>query len=362
MSNRLFVGTRKGAFRLDRGETGWQITERGFLGDNVSLVMHDSRDGAVYAALDHAHFGVKMHRSDDDGVTWKPIATPAYPPKPEDSEDKTAWKLKLVWALAPGGPDQEGLVWCGSLPGGLFRSRDRGESWELVRSLWEHSDRQKWFGGGADVPGIHSINVDPRDSNRVLASVSCGGAWLTEDCGETWACRADGMWAAYMPPEHKHDPIIQDPHCVVQCRAQPDVYWAQHHNGVFRSTDGAASWQEIDNVPPSTFGFAVAVHPDDANTAWFVPAIKDEKRIPVDGNVVVARTRDGGETFELLRDGLPQTDAYDITFRHGLDVDSTGARIAFGSTTGSLWVSEDQGDHWTTISTHLPPVYSVTFA
>ena len=140
------------------------------------------------------------------------------------------------------------------------------------------------------------------------------------------------------------------------------MLWAQHHNGVFRSTDNSASWQEVTDVPPSVFGFAVAVHPHDGDTAWFVPAIKDERRIPVDGQVVVTRTRDGGRSFEVLRNGLPQEHAYDLTFRHALDVDETGDRLAFGSTTGSLWVTEDRGDRWECVSTHLPPIYCVRFA
>jgi hypothetical protein len=115
-------------------------------------------------------------------------------------------------------------------------------------------------------------------------------------------------------------------------------------------------------VQPSVFGFAVAVHPNDPQTAWTVPAIKDEKRIPVDGKVVVARTRDGGQNFEVLRNGLPQEHAYDLTYRHGLDIDETGRELAFGTTTGSLWWSEDQGDHWQNLSTHLPPIYCVRFA
>lgn len=149
---------------------------------------------------------------------------------------------------------------------------------------------------------------------------------------------------------------------MVQCAAQPDVLWVQHHNGVFRSTDGAERWHEIPNVAPSTFGFAVAVHPRDPDTAWFVPAIKDEKRIPVDGAVVVSRTRDGGKSFDILRNGLPQEHAYDLTFRHALAIDETGDRLAFGTTTGSLWVSENGGDSWSIVSHHLPPVYCTRFA
>jgi photosystem II stability/assembly factor-like uncharacterized protein len=138
--------------------------------------------------------------------------------------------------------------------------------------------------------------------------------------------------------------------------------WAQHHNGIFRTTDGGTTWTEIKPEAASSFGFAVCVHPADGDTAWFVPAVKDEHRIPVDGKVVVTRTRDGGKTFDVLRDGLPQEHAYDLVFRHAMDVDTTGERLIFGSTTGSLWVTENGGDSWQTISTHLPPIYCVRFA
>jgi hypothetical protein len=135
----------------------------------------------------------------------------------------------------------------------------------------------------------------------------------------------------------------------------------QHHNGIFKSADDAASWTEIKDVKPSAFGFPVAVHPKDPNTAWFVPSHKDEKRCPIDGRVVVNRTSDGGKSFETLRRGLPQEYAYDLVYRHCLDVDRAGNRLAFGSTTGSVWVSEDAGDSWQTVSSNLPPVYAVRF-
>jgi hypothetical protein len=310
-----------------------------------------------------------MHRSRDSGATWTEIATPQYPEKPADyvpkgrpQEGKPAdWSLKLVWSLAPGGSDEPGAIWCGTLPGGLFRSEDEGDSWALNRPLWDDPLREEWFGGGADHPGIHSICVDPRDARHVSVGVSSGGVWITGDSGRSWQICGSGLRAEFMPPERQFEPNVQDVHMLAQCRANPDVLWVQHHNGIFRSTDAARSWSEITNVKPSAFGFAVVAHPGDADTAWFVPATKDEKRFPVDGRVVVNRTRDGGKTFETLTRGLPQEHAYDLVFRHALDVDETGDRLAFGSTTGSLWISEDGGDSWQTVSSNLPPVYAVRF-
>jgi hypothetical protein len=351
-------------FTLERdGDARWAIAREAFLGDRVSLAM--AKPGAWYAALDHGHFGVKLHRSTDRGATWPEIPAPAYPPKPDDvtytdgAGRTIPWNVMQIWSLAPGSGD---ALWCGTIPGGVFYSFDDGETWTLNRALWEHPGRGEWFGGGADYPGVHSICVDPRDSRRVVVGVSCGGAWQTRDGGASWQVCSRGMFAAYVPPERREDPAIQDPHYIVQCRARPEVFWAQHHNGVFRSTDDCESWHEIATVEPSTFGFAVAVHPRDPDTAWFVPAVSDELRVPVAGQLVVARTRDGGAGFEALRAGLPQQRAYHLIYRHALAVDDTGDVLAFGSTTGSLWVTADQGDTWTAVSHHLPPIHAVTFA
>ncbi len=269
--SRCHVSTRKGLFTLERGAGGWKIIRSSFVGDNVTLAMHDPRTGDLIAALNHGHFGNKLHRSRDGGATWTEIAAPKYPEKPEGYTPKTPvegaplvdWSLKLVWALQPGGVDQPGIIWCGTLPGGLFRSDDGGDSWTLNRALWDDPRREEWFGGGAEQPGIHSICVDPRDSRHVTVGVSCGGVWTTRDAGRTWSLTAKGMRANFMPPDKQFEENVQDPHMVAQCRSNPDVLWVQHHNGIFKSTDGAASWTELTGITPSSFGFAVAAHPTD---------------------------------------------------------------------------------------------------
>src|SRR4051812_33476014 len=237
MSDTLYVGTRKGLFTIEKRAGRWSYGEPEFLGDPVTAVLRDSRDGTLYAALNLGHFGVKMRRSDDGGKTWQERATPAYPVQPENAPGP-AWKLQLVWTLEPGGADEPGVLWAGTIPGGLFRSADRGATWQLVEGLWNREERAKWFGGGKDEPGIHSVCVDPRDSRRVLVGISCGGVWATADGGATWECRAKGMRAEYMPPEMAYDPNIQDPHRLAQCPAAPEALWVQHHNGIFRSRDG----------------------------------------------------------------------------------------------------------------------------
>jgi hypothetical protein len=361
MSDRLYVGTRKGLFTVEKRGGRWTCGEPAFLGDPVTAVLPDPRDGTLYASLNLGHFGVKMRRSEDGGKTWQEQATPAYPAQPENAPGP-AWKLQLVWTLEPGGADQPGVLWAGTIPGGLFRSDDRGHSWSLVKSLWDMPQRLEWMGGGYDSPGIHSIVVDPRDSRRLLIAVSTGGVWESRDAGENWNVRSSGMFAAYMPPDQRENPIAQDVHRMVACRSNPEFMYVQHHNAMFSSTDGAARWNEIREPALSCFGFAVAVDPNDCKTAWFVPAIKDEQRVPVGGRFAVTRTRDGGRTFEALSEGLPPVPAYDLVYRHGLDVDASGERLAMGSTTGGLWISENRGDSWQCVSAHLPPVNVVQFA
>ncbi len=366
MSNRILVSTRKGLFHVVRNSDGWVIDHVDFLGDNVTLTLSDHRSGYEYAALDHGHFGVKMHRN--KGTGWEEIAAPAYPPKPPDLDEKDPWGRTVewttarIWALQAGGNDEPGVLWCGTLPGGLFRSNDHGDTWEIVRPLWDHPLRKKWMGGGADLPGIHSILVDPRNSRRIWIAVSTGGVWFSEDSGASWTIRGNGLRAEYVPPELVHDPVAQDVHSLAQCHAHPERMWIQHHNGIFVSSDEGATFRELTNIGVSTFGFPVVVHPEDPDRAWFIPEIKDEKRIPDAGRLVVSRTRDGGKTFKILTNGLPQSHAYDVVYRHAFDIDRQGNRLAFGSTTGGLWVSEDQGDRWAMISHTLPPVYAVRFA
>jgi hypothetical protein len=365
VTDRLFVSTRKGLFSFVRTPRGWSQERVSFLGDAVSIALHDARDGAIYAGLGLGHFGVKLRRSSDLGVTWEDVAAPSFPPAPEGHVETFAdgkpwpWRVEQIWSLEPGAAPGE--LWCGTIGGGLFRSRDRGATWELVRGLWDHPKRKAWFGGGSELPGIHSICLHPRDAGSILVGVSCGGVWRSGDDGATWSLSAEGMFAAYMPPALANDPSIQDPHRVTQCRSAPERVWCQHHNGVFRSDDGGRTWKEVATVRPSVFGFAVAVHPSDPDTAWLVPAVKDETRVPVDARVVVSRTRDAGETWTVLDRGLPAPPAYDLTLRHALDVDAAGKTLAMGSTTGSLWISDDAGDAWTCLSSHLPPIYAVRF-
>ena len=356
---RMLVGTRKGLF-VHRGEgERWDVETRAFIGDPVSLTLHDPRDGALYAALNLGHFGCKLHRSEDDGRTWQEVGVPRYPVRPEGEDDGNPWSLQLIWCLEAGAASQPGRLWCGTIPGGLFRSDDRGDTWTLVDSLWQRPERKGWFGGGYDHAGIHSICVDPRHAGTLTLGVSIGGIWRSTDDGATWTQHGRGLRADYTPAESAADLNQQDPHRVVQCAGAPDVFWTQHHNGIFISRDGADTWREIEGASPAGFGFPVVVHPQRPDTAWFVPARSDACRVPVDGRFVVLRTDDGGTSFEVQHDGLPTGEAWDLVYRHGLDIGADGETLAMGSTTGALWCTGNGGRRWRALSTHLPPIACV---
>ncbi len=353
MSDRMLVATRKGLLTLARKNGGWAIARTDFPGIPVTATLRDARDGTLYAMLKHGHFGAKLHRSDDDGHSWTELPAPAFP-----ADAAGAPTLFQVWTLETGGIGQSGTLWAGALPAGLFRSDNHGDTWSQISALWDVPERASWFGGGYDEAGIHTISPDPRDANRVFVAISCGGVWESRDAGKSWTLQGEGLVAAYMPPEQAGKRETQDPHRVARCLAAPDTMWMQHHNGIFRSTDAGATWTQL-KPPGDDFGFAVVAHPKDANTAWFVPAIKDELRVPRDGALAVTRTRDGGKSWQTFHDGLPQSDAFDLIYRHGLDIDSTGTQLAMGSTTGSLWVSENAGEGWQLVNAHLPPIYAV---
>lgn len=364
-SQTLLLGTRKGLLILERGAKGWRLRRHAHVGIPVGYAASDPRTGTIWACLDHGHWAQKLSRSRDGGATWEEVAAPKYPEDAEVKPGKPA-VLSYLWCVTPGGRDQPGRMYAGTEPGGLFASDDDGARWTLDESLWNQPSRKdKWSGGnragaaGEGGAGIHSIVVDPRDSRRITIGISVAGVFASTDGGATWEPRNKGLKADFSP-----DPDLDvghDPHCLVQSAADPDVFWQQNHCGIFRSTDGARSWTQLSrkDAPPH-FGFPIvtcARHPD---TAWVVPAISDETRMAIDGGLHVARTEDGGKSWTALRDGLPQEMSFDVVYRHALDL--SGDRLAFGSTTGNLYWSNDRGDSWHALGHNLPPVYSVRFA
>lgn len=379
----ILVGTRKGAFIVEKSSGRWSPRLSGHAGAGVNFIDRDPNSGTLWAALGHGHWGAKLSRSDDGGATWSDAAQVKYPenarylapPMPDetggvqgDTKLKDATLLKL-WVLAFG---PSGHIYVGTIPGGLFVSEDGGASFALNLPLWNHESRggdlsdgkgsgvTHWFGTpaaeGDFAPGIHSVAVDPRNPERVLVAVSTAGVLETTDGGKSWRSRNKGMTMDYLP-----DPSAEwghDPHFIAHCPSAPEHVWQQNHCGVFYSADAAATWKKVSNPAHGVhFGFPVAVDDEDGRTAWVVPGQSDAQRMAIDGGLFVARTTDGGESWRELRAGLPQENAYDVVYRHALG--NRGDVLAFGSTTGNLYVSEDRGESWQTVANNLPPVYSV---
>lgn len=393
MTNKILLGTRKGTVIFDHINTKWQPRPISHPGIPICYTARDPRDGTLWASLDHGHWGPKLSRSRDDGATWEDILSLKYPkdaryivkylPTPDfDPESPTAKPeyanatVFKIWNIAFGNTDQPGRLYAGTIPGGLFVSDDGGDSWELNRPLWSHDSRggdlfsgdatteNHWQGTPASIdygvfePGIHSIIVNPRDSNHVYVAVSTAGVIETTDGGRTWAGRNRGMLNDYMPnPESDWG---HDPHFVTNCAAQPENLWQQNHCGVFYSNDGAQSWKKV-SLPDAgvNFGFPIAADANDGRTAWVVPARADSERMAIDGGLFVARTTDGGQSWQSFRKGLPQDNAYDIVFRHSLDV--KGDFLCFGTSTGNVYLSEDRGESWQCLGNNFPPIYSVRF-
>lgn len=393
MADIILLGTRKGTLILDHKKQSWRARPIAHAGTPVCYAARDPRDGTLWASLDHGHWGPKVSRSRDGGASWedapsikypegaryivKAIPTPDFDPNAPGSQpgyaDATLYK---IWNIAFGTEAQPGRLYAGTIPGGLFVSDDGGETWELNRPLWNHESRggdlfvgdatseNHWQGTPASIdygvfePGIHSIIVDPRDPDHWYVAVSTAGVLETRDGGRSWASRNQGMLMDYMP-----DPGAEwghDPHFISACPGAPDHIWQQNHCGVFYSDDGARTWRVVSKPEAGArFGFPVAVDANDGQTAWVIPAKGDFERMAIDGGLAVARTTDGGQTWQSLRKGLPQENAYDIVLRHALDIADDS--LCFGSTTGNVYLSEDRGESWHCLGNHFPPIYSVRF-
>ena len=237
---------------------------------------------------------------------------------------------------------------------------DRECKMDLVETLWNHPSRPEgWFGGGRDYAGIHSIVVDSRDPGHIYVGISVAGVFETRDGGNSWYPKNKGLRADFLPDPQAE--IGHDPHLLVSCAAYPNVLWQQNHCGIFRTTDGGENWSDIsDPDGDANFGFAIAADPNDPLRAWVAPATSDGVRVAVDKKMCICRTDDGGNTWKTFRNGLPQEYAYDIVFRHALI--SNGTDVLFGTTTGNLFSSADEGENWSTISNFLPMIYSLAFA
>ncbi len=375
----VLVGTTKGVFLLasQDGRTSWQVRGPFCDGWSINHVLGDPETGTLWAAGGGEWTGAGVWRSTDGGETWDlslfsngkfdewlendpdfaaMIGRKPAPPAPFTGSVDALWSLGLAGRR----------LLAGAKPAALYASDDAGVSWEKVEGLTNHPSRPDWSPGGAGLV-LHTIVSDPGVPKKLWVGISAAGVFASEDAGETWERRNRLSNAAQDHAGHAHPG--QDSHEVGHCvhnmvrapEAGADLMYQQNHHGVFRSPDGGRSWDEMTAGLPSGFGFPIAVHPRDPQTIWVLPLNGDMLgRFPPDARAVVWRSRSGGEGWEALRDGLPGENCFFTVLRQAMAVDrSTPAGVYFGTNSGSVFASRDEGDHWDEIARHLPTVLSV---
>ncbi|MGH3423746.1 MAG: WD40/YVTN/BNR-like repeat-containing protein [Nocardioidaceae bacterium] len=351
----LLVGTRKGLWigRSDEARDRWTWDEPSFRMNAVYSVCVDGRGDAarMFAGAASEHWGPQVFRSDDLGRTWEETPSGAIR-FPEDTEAA----LENVWQIQPGGTDEPGVVYAGTQPSALFRSEDRGESFELVRSLWDHPHRSEW-GAGYGGQAIHTIVPDPVDHARLTVAMSTGGVYQTVDARESWSPANKGIKAYFFP-----DPWPEFGQCVHKFAMHPSAperFYAQNHHGVYRSDDAGGTWISIADGLPSDFGFPIVVHPHKPDTVYVFPLVADADRMPPGGKARVWRSDDAGQTWRESGHGLPDV-FYAAVMRDAMTADGAErAGLYVGARDGSVFASNDEGDSWTQIADHLPDVLSV---
>ena len=373
----VFIGTRKGAFifRSDIHRTRWKISDIYFKSWNVMHMILDPRDQRLHAAVVHDVYGPSTHYSDNLGENWiqadqvprftseskskRPIGTPDEARDMETALSSPEKVIK-VWNITPGRISEPGVLYAGIEPGALFISQDRGTTWSINQSLYDHPHRPEWFPGAGGL-GLHTILLDPNNLERMYVAVSTGGCYRTDDGGQSWQPRNKNVRADFLPnilPDYG-----QCVHKMVMHPSQPDVIFQQNHCGVYRSDNAGDDWIDIgDGKLPSRFGFPIVVHPYDPNTIYVALEESDEFRMSIIGQFAVWRSQDSGTSWKKLANGLPKN-AYLVVLRQAMATDwLEDAGIYLGTSTVQLFYSRNSGDDWELLADFLPPILSVDVA
>ena len=364
----LLVGTRKGLWLIgaDADRSRWCAAGPMFLGHIIQHAVLDSRDGrTLLVAARTGHLGPTVFRSTDLGRTF----TEASRPPAFASPDPLERSLRAVFWLTPGHADEPGVWYAGGSPQGLFRTEDGGDTWAPVKGWNDHELWPTWAEwpeeGTPDGSMLHSVNVDPRDPAHLYIGLSGGGVFESRDGGTDWAPLNAGCAADFMPdpdPEFGHDP-----HCVRLHPLRPDRLYQQNHCGIYRMERAEGRWERIGDAMPrevGDIGFPIELHPRDPDTAWVFPMDGTDvwPRTSPDGRPAAYRTRDAGASWTRLDAGLPARGWFTVK-RQAMTVDARDpVGVYFGTTSGELWGSPDEGDHWAPIMSHLPEIYSVELA
>jgi len=373
----VLVGTTKGAFILSGGNdrSGWKVSGPHCGGWPINHVVGDAETGRIWAGGGGDWHGAGVWRSDDGGNSWELSKLTSgqmdeWAANDKDFAQMIGWRdepvpfgkdFSQVWSLG----HAHGALYAGTKPARLLKSSDGGETWEQVKSLNEHPSSGSWNPGAAGLV-LHTIVSDPADAKKMWIAISAAGVFATEDGGESWE-RRNRLSNAGACEGHSHPAAPRDGetgHCVhnmMRASGKADVLYQQNHHGVWRSADGGCSWDDITEGLPSTFGFPIAVHPRDPQTLWTLPLNGDMAgRFPPGAAAAVWRSRDGGASWQAMRNGLPQDACFFTVLRQAMARDGRDeAGVYFGTNTGSVFASLDEGDNWQEIARHLPTVLSV---
>ena len=361
---RVLVGTRKGAFILesDGQRQHWSISGPHFAGWEIYHLKASPVDpNRLYASQSSGWFGQLIQRSNDGGQTWEPVDNKFIydgVPGTHQSYDGTPhpWEFKRVWHLEPSLSDPD-TVYAGVEDAAIFRTTDGGKSWGELSGLRQHGSGASWAPGAGGMC-LHTIVIDPSNPQRIFIAISAAGAFRTDDGGVTWSPINQGLRSEHIP-----DPAAEVGHCVHRIAlhpSRPETLFMQKHWDVMRSDNAGDSWHEVSGNLPTDFGFPILVHAHEPETIYVVPIKSDSMHFPPDGKLRVYRSRTGGNEWEALTEGLPQSDCYVNILREAMAADQLeSCGIYFGTTGGQVYASPDSGDSWTAIARDLPPVMSV---